>query len=64
MLEIALTSVLMTVALYFGSIMLATEATWVTLVNTELRLFKFTRKIVSPMKVAFWVGRLIVRSRK
>jgi hypothetical protein len=40
--------------LYFGSIRLATKATWVTLVNTEFKLLKFTYPIVSPIKVAFY----------
>ena len=48
------TRVRITVALYFGSIRLATKATWVTLVNTEFKLLKFTYPIVSPIKVAFY----------
>jgi hypothetical protein len=43
-----------TVALYFGSIRLATKATWVTLVKIEFKLLKLTYPIVSPINVAFY----------
>ncbi len=53
MLAMPETRVRITVALYLGSIRLATRATWVTLVKTEFKLLKFTYWIVSPINVAF-----------